>query len=140
MDATIEHVEELKPLAEQVIAHFPTARVFTFNAPMGAGKTTFIKEIATALGVQENMSSPTYAIVNQYQTDISDVVYHMDLYRLENIDEALEIGIEEYLYSGHYVFIEWPAIINTLLPTGYVNITIEVTGPSSRRLIIQQDG
>lgn len=140
MDATIQHVEDLKPLANQVLVHFPHARVFTFNAPMGAGKTTFIKEIATALGVQENMSSPTYAIVNQYQTDIGDVVYHMDLYRLENIDEALEIGIEEYLYSGQYVFIEWPAIINKLLPTEYINITIEVTGPSSRRLIIQQNG
>lgn len=140
MDATIQQVEDLKPLAIQVLVRFPHVRVFTFNAPMGAGKTTFIKEIATALGVQENMSSPTYAIVNQYQTNIGDVVYHMDLYRLENIDEALEIGIEEYLYSGHYVFIEWPAIINKLLPTEYINITIEVTGPSSRRLIIQQNG
>lgn len=140
MHATIQQVEELKPLAKQVLAHFPTARVFAFNAPMGAGKTTFIKEIATSLGVEENMSSPTYAIVNQYRTNNGDVVYHMDLYRLENINEALEIGIEEYLYSGHYVFIEWPALINKLLPNEYVNITIEVTGPSIRRLIIQQDG
>lgn len=137
MVAIVLQESELAAAAQQLLAHHAGARVFAVSAPMGAGKTTLIKALCLQLGTVDSLSSPTYSIVNQYQDPVGDPIYHMDIYRLESVEEALEIGIEEYLYSGHYVFIEWPQLIADLLPKGTVQVTIEVTGPTSRQLTSQ---
>ena len=100
-------------------------RVFLFDAPMGAGKTTFIKAICEVLGVTDSMSSPTYSIVNEYQTKDKSQVYHFDLYRLKDPEELFDIGFEDYVRSGNYLFIEWPEMAMPFL-TSYVEITIKV--------------
>ena len=103
---------------------------------MGAGKTTFIKAICEELGVTDNVNSPTFSIINEYRTDKSEVIFHFDCYRIENIEEALNIGAEEYLYSGNYCFIEWAENIASLLPNSIINVNIEVEMDESRRIKI----
>lgn len=140
MVLNIAQEDHLEQAAEHLLKAHRNGRVFAFIAPMGAGKTTFIKQLCNALGVQDAMSSPTYSIVNEYRSAEDEPIYHMDLYRLESVDEALEIGIEEYLYSGHYVFIEWPQLVDDLLPEDAVQVAIKVTGPTSRQITTQEDG
>lgn len=128
---TVQQLEELDELARQLLELAGERRVFTFEGPVGAGKTTFIQAICRQLGVTEAVSSPTFALVNEY----AGPVYHLDLYRLEHIEEALDIGIEEYLYSGHYCFIEWPLWIKPLLPQHYVQIEIIPMADGSRKML-----
>lgn len=116
---------------------YPNARVYAFDAPMGAGKTTFISELCRALGTKDVTNSPTFAIVNVYELPSSDEVYHFDCYRLKNIQEAIDFGAEEYLYSGNYCFIEWPEIIEPILPEDTVNISIRVLDNGDRELIVR---
>lgn len=112
--------------AEQLIEFAGKERVFLFTAPMGSGKTTFIKSLCRSLGVRATMSSPTYSIVNEYHTDGSKL-FHFDLYRLKSPEELFELGFEEYLDSGNYVFIEWPELAMPFLNT-YLTIIIRVEG------------
>lgn len=114
----------------------PDARVYAFHAPMGAGKTTFISELCHAMGTDDVTNSPTFAIVNVYETDQKAEIYHFDCYRLKDIREALDFGAEEYLYSGNYCFIEWPEIIEPILPNDTVDITIQVLSNGDRQLTI----
>jgi tRNA threonylcarbamoyladenosine biosynthesis protein TsaE len=107
-------------------------RLWAFTGPLGAGKTTLIQSLCKALGVAEPVSSPTFALVNAYEAAGGEVVYHLDLYRLDSLDEALAMGIEEYLDSGHYCLIEWPAIIEPLLPEEAVQVIIEPMADSCR--------
>ena len=111
--------------AAELLAFAGQERVFLFEAPMGAGKTTFIKVLCTRLGVQDTMSSPTYAVVNEYATGDHQRVYHFDLYRLKSTAELLDIGFEEYLESGNYLFIEWPELAMPLIGS-YVKVNIEL--------------
>lgn len=122
---TIQNSNELKDAANKLIHSFSLIRVFLFEAEMGAGKTTFIKEIAKQLGVDSPMSSPTYSIVNEY-TGTQGTIYHFDLYRIRSIEECFDFGMEEYLSSGNYCFIEWPELANMLYPEKYVMVKIEV--------------
>lgn len=124
MKFTINHIEELKPLAEKILSRAENRKVFIFKGDLGAGKTTFIKELCALLNISEETSSPTYSIVNEYLA-ATGKVYHIDLYRLKSIDEAYEVGLEDYLYSDNYCFIEWPQIAEDLLPESYVSIQIE---------------
>lgn len=107
-------------------------RVFAFNGQMGAGKTTFIKHLCEKMGTQDVVNSPTFAIINVYDISLpySGEVYHFDCYRLKNIQEAIDFGVEDYLYSGNYCFIEWPELIEPLLPddTVYIKITPQPGG------------
>lgn len=107
-------------------------RVFAFEGQMGAGKTTFIKQLCLEMGTDDVVNSPTFAIVNVYDVKqpYRGEVYHFDCYRLKDIREAMDFGAEEYLYSGNYCFIEWPALIEPLLPddTVYVRITVQPDG------------
>ena len=119
----INNLSELPELAKQVLAYFSDQRVFLFEAEMGAGKTTFIKEIAKAMGVKDAMSSPTYSIVNEYSSE-NGKIFHFDLYRIKSIEECLDIGMDEYLNSGNYCLIEWPEIAMQLYPEHYVVIKI----------------
>ena len=119
------------------IHHYPTRRVFAFDAPMGAGKTTFIKQLCEELGTEDVVNSPTFAIVNVYDTPNDGEVYHFDCYRLKDIREAQDFGAEEYLYSGNLCLIEWPDMIAPLLPEDTVYIKIKVLENGDRQLLVE---
>jgi tRNA threonylcarbamoyladenosine biosynthesis protein TsaE len=111
--------------ATTFLSDFPSSRIFAFHGELGAGKTTFIKALCEELGVKDVMSSPSFSLVNEYHDEKNNPVYHFDLYRLKSPQEALDIGMEEYLYSGNYCFIEWPERAEELLPEDTVHVTIE---------------
>jgi tRNA threonylcarbamoyladenosine biosynthesis protein TsaE len=117
---------ELEPIAQQILAKCNSQRVFTFSGNLGSGKTTFIKYLCKVLGVEEQVTSPTFALVNEYQGANKLKIYHFDFYRIKNIQEAYDMGYEEYFYSGKYCFIEWPELIKELVPNDAINIYIEV--------------
>ena len=102
--------------ATDILDKCSSARVFAFDGKMGAGKTTFIKHLCETMGTKDVVNSPTFAIVNVYEIASSEEVYHFDCYRIKDIREALDMGTEEYLYSGNYCFIEWAEMIESLLP------------------------
>ena len=114
-----------------------TARIFAFDGKMGAGKTTFIKHLCEAMGTEDIVNSPTFAIVNVYEISNGEEVYHFDCYRIKDIREAMDFGAEEYLYSGNYCFIEWAEMIEPLLPDNTVWVKIEVMENGERRLVVQ---
>jgi tRNA threonylcarbamoyladenosine biosynthesis protein TsaE len=114
-----------KDAAKQLIHFANEHRIFLFDAPMGAGKTTFIKSLCVELDVSDSMSSPTYSIVNEYHTNSKLKVFHFDLYRLTSSEELFELGFDDYLESGNYVFIEWPEMAMPFLDT-YVRINIQL--------------
>jgi tRNA threonylcarbamoyladenosine biosynthesis protein TsaE len=109
--------------------------VFAFYGEMGAGKTTFIKVVCAELGVNENMTSPSFSLVNEYITSDNRFIYHIDCYRLKNIYEAYDIGTEEYLNSGNLCFVEWPEKIEGLLPPGTVKISVQVMPDKTREIL-----
>ena len=117
-------IRDLGVLARNILDAFPNEKVFAFFGEMGAGKTTLIKVLCEALGVKQEVTSPSFAIVNEYEANGDGLVYHFDFYRIKKLEEVLDIGYEEYLYSGYYCFLEWADIINELLPESYVYISI----------------
>lgn len=121
---------DLAPVAKKLLGMLPDARVFAFYGSMGAGKTTFIKAICRELGVRDIVQSPTFSIVNAYHTETGEPVYHFDFYRIGNVAEVFDIGYEDYLYSGNYCFMEWPGLIEALLPEDTVRI--HITGDQER--------
>ena len=128
MEFRIKDEEELKQAAEYIIQQYSSDHIFIFKGSMGAGKTTFIKQICRALGVVSETSSPTFSLINEYETSSGEVVYHFDFYRLESEEEAYDYGYEEYFYSGNKCFIEWPEKIPGLIPDKFITIEIEVDG------------
>lgn len=126
--------EDLPPAATLLLEHFPKERVFAFFAPMGAGKTTFIKAICQHLRIEEDAVSPTFALINEYAAPAGPV-YHFDFYRLKNTEEAYDIGTDEYLTSGCYCFLEWPQVVEALLPLHYVRVDISVDPATDARQI-----
>lgn len=118
-------LSDLDRVARELIILAASNRVIIFNGEMGAGKTTFIKSIGHALGVTDTMSSPTFSIVNEYETSTGDKIFHFDFYRIKNEGEAYDIGTEEYFDSGHYCFVEWPDKVVSLLPEKYIEVSIE---------------
>lgn len=132
MEFKIESVEELNAVAQKLIPQF-SHKVVLFEGEMGAGKTTFIKVLVEELGTQDEISSPTFSIVNEYETD-SGKVFHFDLYRIKSEEEAMDFGIEEYLYSGNYCFLEWPSKIENLIPEEHHIVKI-IAEENSRTII-----
>lgn len=132
----IKTLKDLKKAAKQFILLIGENRVFAFYGNMGAGKTTFIKAICSELGVKENITSPTFSLINEYIIKSNQSLYHFDCYRLKNINEAYDIGADEYFDSGQICFIEWPEKIEDLLPSGTVNVIIKVLGDESREITI----
>lgn len=126
-------LEDIASVAEIVVAQNPK-KVILFHGEMGAGKTTFIKQLCKTLGVTEATSSPTFSLVNEYQTIDNQIIYHFDFYRLKNEIEALDMGADDYFYSGNWCFIEWAEKIPNLIPEEHSVITIEVL-PDGKRLL-----
>lgn len=126
---------ELGIVANAVLDALDGHTVVAFNAPMGAGKTTLISQIAHELGVEDDVTSPTFAIVNHYEGERT--IYHFDMYRIEREAEALDFGIEEYLYSGELCLVEWPEKIETLLPEDTMVVEIEIVDDNRRRFVIR---
>ncbi|MBQ4376129.1 MAG: tRNA (adenosine(37)-N6)-threonylcarbamoyltransferase complex ATPase subunit type 1 TsaE [Bacteroidales bacterium] len=124
MELSFNNIDQLPDVASALLREFADERFFAFFGSMGVGKTTLIKELCHQLGVEDNVCSPTFAIVNQYSDSAGAPVYHFDFYRLKNLDEAYDIGYEEYFYSDNYCFTEWTEKIEPLLPTPHVRITI----------------
>ncbi|HHL52799.1 MAG TPA: tRNA (adenosine(37)-N6)-threonylcarbamoyltransferase complex ATPase subunit type 1 TsaE [Flammeovirgaceae bacterium] len=114
---------ELADIAAGLLAGSQGQRIWLFEGEMGVGKTTLIKELCSQLGVRDTVASPTFAIINEYHT-ATEPVYHFDFYRLQHIGEALEIGVEDYFYSGYYCFIEWPQLVMPLIPPRHVLVKI----------------
>ncbi|TCK69363.1 tRNA threonylcarbamoyladenosine biosynthesis protein TsaE [Winogradskyella wandonensis] len=126
------HLEEIENAAKVVLSSL-TSKVVRFNGNMGAGKTTLIKTIAKQLGSTDDVSSPTFSIVNEYSLD-NDKIFHFDFYRLESIEEAYSIGIEDYFETNHWIFIEWAERVEELLPKDACVIDINILNPTERAL------
>ncbi len=119
---------------------FPDKRVYAFHGQMGAGKTTFVKQLCEELGVTDIVNSPTFAIVNEYELPLQGaggLIYHFDCYRIKDLREAYDMGTEEYLYSGNYCFIEWPEMIEELLPEDTVHVTLTVNEDGTRTMRVE---
>lgn len=137
MELTINGADGIKAAAKTFVRNMPHCSVFAFYGQMGAGKTTFIKAICLELGVNDTVTSPTFAIINEYSSEHTcDPIYHFDFYRVKRIEEAYDMGCEEYFYSGALCFIEWPEIIESLLPADAARVTIEEMTDGSRRVTI----
>jgi tRNA threonylcarbamoyladenosine biosynthesis protein TsaE len=130
----ISDVKHVEKAAEDILAVAGNAHLITFSGNLGSGKTTIIKAICRKLGAINTVTSPSFTIVNEYLTSDGDPVYHIDLYRIKNINEAYDFGIEEYLSSSSYCFIEWPEVIEKILPEETIRIFITV-GPHDERIL-----
>ena len=126
-------LDELENVAQKIIAQNPN-KVILFNGEMGVGKTTLIKKLCSVLGVEGATSSPTFSLVNEYQTTTNQIVYHFDCYRLKSEIEALDMGIDEYLYSGNWCFIEWSEKIESLIPEVHSVVNIKLQSDGKRFL------
>lgn len=137
----IPSLEELPAAAEKFVELMGDETVYAFEGEMGAGKTTFINALSRALGVDESeaTSSPTFSIVNEYRSDTTaELIYHFDLYRIENLEQAFDIGIEDYFDSGALCLIEWPDRVDDILPDDTVRVRIDLLPEGGRRLTVVQ--
>lgn len=135
--ATATSIKALDHIARQLIEKFPEQRILAFYGKMGAGKTTFIQAICRQLGSSDNVISPTFALINEYKTDSMNSIFHFDFYRIEDMEEAFDLGYEDYFYSGEYCLIEWPEKIEPLLPEKYVEVKIEAAENNDRAISAQ---
>ena len=133
---SIDSLDTIKETAAQFINQIGERTVFAFNGKMGAGKTTFIKSICEVMGVQETVNSPTFSIVNEYEAADGRIIFHFDCYRINKIQEALDLGAEEYLYSGNLCFIEWSENIAPILPDSLVNVDIVELENGRREIVV----
>lgn len=131
---------DLPSVAASLLKAESVNRVWIFVGDMGAGKTTLIKEICKQLGVEDTMSSPTFSIINEYSTSGGQKVFHFDFYRIKKEEEAIDIGTEDYFYSGNYCFIEWPERVANLIPDQYTAIKIESVDNRTRTISMKRHG
>lgn len=124
----VNDVSELEDVAGKILHTYPTCKLFTFQGSMGAGKTTLIKFFCKKLQVKDNTSSPTFSVVNEYETANGEKIYHFDFYRIKEKAEFFDIGYEDYLYSNAYCFIEWPENAEGLIPENALKINIALSG------------
>lgn len=132
----IRDKKHLSDAAEKFLNHFGEKRIFAFYGSMGAGKTTIIKAICKALGAIDIVSSPTFTLVNEYRTGSGETLYHIDFYRIRKQEEVFDFGIEEYLSGDSYCFMEWPELIEEILPSETINVRISVDENEQRTLRI----
>lgn len=131
-------LKEIKTVAETIWEAYHTRKIWAFYAAMGSGKTTFIHALCEVLEVAEAVSSPTFAIINEYESKIAGTIYHMDWYRLKNEEEAINAGVEDVLNSGNLCLVEWPEKATQLLPENVLRIAIELVDEHTRKLIINE--
>jgi tRNA threonylcarbamoyladenosine biosynthesis protein TsaE len=135
----IESLEKIQEAAKNFVANMGDNTVFAFYGKMGAGKTTFVKAICEELGVEDTITSPTFAIVNEYRSNLAgELIYHFDFYRIKKLDEVYDMGYEDYFYSGAICFIEWPELIEELLPSNTVKVSIEELESGEREVILSE--
>jgi tRNA threonylcarbamoyladenosine biosynthesis protein TsaE len=137
MNITVNNINELPLISAQMLNYLADYRVILFFAPMGAGKTTLINELCRQLGVTDQPSSPTFSIVNEYQSS-NGPIFHFDFYRLKDEREAYDLGYEEYFFSGNYCFVEWPEKIMNLLPSTVISIFISVLEDGTRKIELRK--
>jgi tRNA threonylcarbamoyladenosine biosynthesis protein TsaE len=130
----LKSLSDLNIVADKFLRLMKGKKVFAFFGPMGVGKTTFIKALCNELGVIEIVTSPTFALINEYLTGSNEVIYHFDFYRIEKIEEVYDLGYEDYFYSGNYCFIEWPEKVAELLPENVVYVNIVENTDGSRTI------
>jgi tRNA threonylcarbamoyladenosine biosynthesis protein TsaE len=135
----VVQLKELDTVAKALINQFSDHRIFAFYGKMGAGKTTFIQSICKSLETDDNVTSPTFALINEYKTRQQKSIFHFDFYRIKDIEEAFDLGYEDYLFSGNYCLIEWPEMIEPLLPENIVKVKIEVTEDGERNISAEID-
>jgi tRNA threonylcarbamoyladenosine biosynthesis protein TsaE len=134
MEIIIKDKSHLKESAKKFLGLTPEKKLFAFSGQMGAGKTTIIKAICKVLGARDIVTSPTFTIVNEYRTITGDPIYHIDFYRIKKIEEVFDFGIEEYLSNGSYCFMEWPELVEGILPHETVIVRITVGNKGQRIL------
>ncbi len=134
----IPDLSSINDAARELINTFPDKRIFAFYGEMGAGKTTLIKALCRVLQVTDVTSSPSFGLIYEYQTRGSESVYHFDFYRIESIEEVFDIGYEEYMYSGDYCFLEWPELIEPILPGDTIRISIKICEAEERELEVME--
>lgn len=133
MEITLKSLDQLPAAAKEFINAIDQSTVFAFYGKMGAGKTTFIKAVCEALGVTDVVNSPTFSIVNEYRSDTTgELIYHFDFYRIKKLEEVYDMGYEDYFYSGSLCFLEWPELIEELLPEDATKVSIEETEDGGR--------
>ena len=138
MDIKIQSLAHIHEAAREFIAAMGDNTVFALYGKMGAGKTTFIKALCQELGVEDVVTSPTFAVINEYRSDIAgELIYHFDFYRIKKLEEVYDMGYEDYFYSGALCFIEWPELVEELLPGNTIKVTIEEQEDGSRRLTME---
>ena len=131
----VKNVDGLSEVSDYLMSLRDEADVIAFYGSMGAGKTTLIKDLCHRMGVTDEVNSPTFAIVNEYITDEGEPVYHFDFYRIKKLEEAYDIGYENYFYSGHLCLIEWPELIESLLPERYIRVEIALGATDDERTV-----
>jgi tRNA threonylcarbamoyladenosine biosynthesis protein TsaE len=136
MKIIIKDKKHLADAADKLLKHFGNNRLFAFHGTMGSGKTTIIKAICKALGAVDIVSSPTFTLVNEYKTSGGETLYHIDFYRIRKQEEVFDFGIEEYLTGETFCFMEWPELVEEILPPETVNIRISVDNKEQRILDI----
>ena len=134
---TIKDLDHIEEAAREFIAQMDDDTVFAFYGKMGAGKTTFIKALCKLLGVEDEVNSPTFAIINEYRSETTaELIYHFDFYRIKKLEEVYDLGYEDYFYSGALCFIEWPELVEELLPLDAKKVTITENTDGSRTISI----
>lgn len=138
MEIKIQSLEHIHEAAREFIAAMGDNTVFALYGKMGAGKTTFIKALCQELGVEDVVTSPTFAVINEYRSGIAgELIYHFDFYRIKKLEEVYDMGYEDYFYSGALCFIEWPELVEELLPGNTIKVTIEELEDGSRKLTME---
>ena len=135
MEIKIKSLDNIREAAKAFLDGMGTGKVFAFYGKMGAGKTTFIKAICEELGVTDVITSPTFALVNEYTTADGSPIYHFDFYRIKKLDEVYDMGYEDYFYGGSLCFLEWPELIEEILPEDVTKVTITEEADGSRKIV-----
>lgn len=136
MEIKIKSLDGIADAARQFVDAMGENKVFAMFGPMGVGKTTFVKAVCEILGVEDTITSPTFAIVNEYRTNTGDQIFHFDFYRIRKVEEVYDMGYEDYVYSGAVCFLEWPELIEELLPEDAVRVTLSEEEDGTRTITL----